>query len=251
VRNVNAAAVHNPDFYVWHLRFLPERDDGPGTDSICQADLVGAGARQLNEGNAELCSAVAGAAGISVDGVVDWQIERFCSPYYSDHREQADPAAWLVPVWRLEFRFPTPRVSPGYRFAGPVPIIGRDPTWRPGEWLRPTEDIRIIADGIAGNAVPARWASAAAALTERLPWARRHRRTFEFDGGTLDQFEVGFGPSPVVEAGSRIEAALATCEEAGLETWVRRTALAITDLNPARSGAQARPAGAERQDITP
>jgi hypothetical protein len=216
-----------PDFYLWH----PREEHGSAGLSV-EVDAVPASGRHLCTGDAELCLGFAAALGWTMLAVEEWQVSRFCSPYYSSYPDDPNWAARFQVAWRLRFRGPAgPAVSPG---PGPFPVSGTDPTWRPaGEFWLPgggsgREDCDILGDQVVGPGggpdLDLDGLSRAAGVSLTV-----HRSELA-GGGVLRHIQARLPAAAFPADVARLEEIAGVFAQAGLVTRAARTQLQVAGM---------------------
>jgi hypothetical protein len=222
----HGAPPDRADYYLWHPVVSAD-----GAELRCTFDVTVAGARSLNKGDAALCAQFARNLGLPVDEVLDWRLDRFCTPYYSDYPSSDDWRERFPLAWRMTLRA---KATDADRYLGPGPhrAVGVDPTWyRSPEFQQPDNEVcEVIADRVVAGQDP----SIGERLHGELRRAQSGRevtwRRLPVSGGILHQFRIALGRLDVPTEHDRVDDAMAACEELGLTTDCRRTFLHVVDL---------------------
>ncbi|MFJ7258303.1 hypothetical protein ACIQWV_38720 [Streptomyces sp. NPDC098085] len=127
---------NRPDFLLWHPLCIASQ-----SGYTCTFDVTAEEFEEISHGTDELITAFAERLDIDANGITDWKIERFLSPYYSfEVRPEQRPFGLVLPTtgdwadrfglaWRTTLWFTSAMAPFRYRGLGPYPVIGHDNTW--------------------------------------------------------------------------------------------------------------------------
>jgi len=105
--------IRNPDFLIWFPWVEVTVDEFQ-----CSFDAVRSGAVLLHEGTEELCRRFLERLGIAVRDIRGWDVERICTPFFTDLPDASN--------WRDRYRISW-RVTIRALATGPVPDHGAEP----------------------------------------------------------------------------------------------------------------------------
>lgn len=118
----------------------------------CELDVTTIGECLINEGDESLLGSFLSAVGIEWEGGLAWEVDYFCTPYYSDYPNRLDWRDWLTRAWRVRIRFSGSLLGPSRLALGPYGVDAWDSTFadEDEDWERGIEDCVVIAEAEEG-----------------------------------------------------------------------------------------------------
>ncbi|MGW1782656.1 hypothetical protein ACWCQQ_26490 [Streptomyces sp. NPDC002143] len=206
-----------PVFYAW----FPEVDVA-GDEVRCVFDVAASGEVFLNEATSELCQHIAGRLGIHVREIQGWDVQRICTPFYTQFPDSEDWLDRYHVSWRMSIHL-RGAVSAGERDLGPIPISVSDPTWRrvPSFWVPGVEECEVLAIEVAKPGSGA-VAELSALLSERFPNFPILVEEMSEPKRVVRIGRIRIGRLAVGEEYERLDAVRSACAEMGLATSIPR-----------------------------